>query len=154
MENFKTSSLCGRCQGVPLVTILDAGMEDVLNTAIADGALLGALSGLDEATATKVMDKLGLSEKETTVLASASEDRDTPTTDAWLRLAKSMNAPASCCLVIASSARSCKAALSAGMRCVVLPDKFTSFQDFSGADRVLDALDKEAVGVISGLLDM
>ncbi len=33
---------------------------------------------------------------------------------------------------------SAKAALSAGMRCVVVPDEFTVFQDFSGADVILD----------------
>lgn len=133
---------------------LNAGMGDVLNAAIASGASLGAFSSFDQATSMKIMDKLGLVEKGATVLANPSEDKSMPSTDAWLKLAKGMKTPASCCLVIASSSRACKAALSAGMRCVVLADKFTSFQDFSGADRVLDSLDEEAVGVISSLLVM
>jgi beta-phosphoglucomutase-like phosphatase (HAD superfamily) len=99
------------------------------------------------------MDKLGLDEKGTVVLSNGSQDKHLPSSDSWLKLAKSMKVPASCCVVIASSSRACKAALSAGMRCVALPDKFTSFQDFGGADFVLESLDGDVAGRIIGLLD-
>ena len=133
---------------------LNKGMGEVIDAAIADGAQIGALSGFDDKTTAKIMDKLALDKKGADTLSNGSEGKNLPSTDAWLKLAKTMNVAPSCCVVIASSARSCKAALSAGMRCAVLPDKFTSFQDFSGADRILDSLDKDAVDSIIGLLVM
>ena len=36
----------------------------------------------------------------------------------------------------------CKSAMSADLRCVAVPDDFTSFQDYSGADLILGSLDE------------
>jgi hypothetical protein len=38
------------------------------------------------------------------------------------------------------------------MRSVVVPDKFTCFQDFGGCDVAFDALDKDAVKAVFALL--
>ncbi len=35
----------------------------------------------------------------------------------------------------------CKSAMSADLRCVAVPDSFTAFQDFSGADLILESLE-------------
>jgi putative hydrolase of the HAD superfamily len=133
---------------------LNEGMATVIDAAIADGAQIGALSVFDDKTTAKIMEKLELDKKGAETLTNGPEDKNVPSTDAWLKLAKTMKVAPSCCVAIASSSRSCKAALSAGMRCAVVPDKFTSFQDFSGADLILDSLDKDAVDSIIGLLDM
>lgn len=133
---------------------LNAGIIDVIDGAIKDGASVGAISTFDEATADRLMEKLGLTEKGAEVLSNGSAHKHVPSSDAWLRLAKKMDVPATCCVAIASSARACKSALSAGMKCVVLTDKFTSFQDFGGADFVLDTIDKDAVASILGLFDL
>lgn len=133
---------------------LNDGMDAVIDAAIADGAFIGVLSAFDEKTTAKIMEKLGLDKRGAAKLHNGHESKNVPSTDAWLKLAKTMKVPPSCCVVIASSSRSCKAALSAGMRCAVLPDKFTSFQDFGGADRVLNALDQDAVASIISLLEM
>jgi hypothetical protein len=40
------------------------------------------------------------------------------------------------------------------MRGVVVPDAFTAFQDFGGADKVFDSLDNKAAEEILSLLDI
>jgi beta-phosphoglucomutase-like phosphatase (HAD superfamily) len=57
------------------------------------------------------------------------------------------------CVVIATCSMSSKAAVSSGMRCVVIPDKFTAFQDFGGADYVSDELDEAAIDKAFSLLE-
>jgi len=133
---------------------MNEGMMDLIDRAIADGAAIGVLSVFDEATTGRISEKLGLSGKGTVTLSNGTEDKHVPSSDAWLKLAKGMKIPASCCVVIASSAKACKAALSAGMRCVALPDKFTAFQDFSGVDFVLPSLDEAGADSVIGLLDI
>ncbi|MBI3985534.1 MAG: HAD family phosphatase [Lentisphaerae bacterium] len=58
--------------------------------------------------------------------------------DCWLKLSRKLGVPAKRCLVFASTTGACRAALTGGMRCVVIPDEFTMFQDFSGADMVVE----------------
>ena len=68
--------------------------------------------------------------------------------DAWLKAAKGLERNPQNCLVFVSSQGACKSALSAGMNCIVVPDAFTSYQDFSGADYVVEALSDLNVGDI------
>lgn len=60
----------------------------------------------------------------------------------WMRLIRQFEAPVRRCMVVASSSTACKSALSAGMRCIGVPDSFTSFQDFSGSQRIFDSVDE------------
>lgn len=146
------------CEAIKLIFMdsnlkMESGVDAMLDKAIGEGAMIGALSLFDEGTAGRIIDKLGLSSKVASVLTNGSEDKHIPGIDSWLKLARNMKIPAGCCVVVASSARACKAALSAGMQCAVLPDKYTSFQDFSGADLVLDSLSDDAMESILALFD-
>jgi beta-phosphoglucomutase-like phosphatase (HAD superfamily) len=60
----------------------------------------------------------------------------------WMRMIRQYEAPVRRCMVVASSSTACKSALSAGMRCIGIPDSFTAFQDFSGAQRIFDSVDE------------
>ena len=71
--------------------------------------------------------------------------------DATLKVAKEMSKSPRQCVVLAGTMESCKSALSAGMQCVALPDRFTAFQDFSGAQEVLESqedLDPQELGEV------
>ena len=98
----------------------------------------------------RILADLGLPDMDSRVLSCGEEYGSCPGANLWLRLAENMMIPPSRCVAIATSAASCKAAIAAKMRSVVIPDKFTAFQDFGGADVVFDTLDKNAIGVHSG----
>ena len=131
---------------------LDSALVKVLKAAAGRNVHAGALSCLDGETSQQLMTKLGLADMGVRLHSSSCRDNNCSGADTWLKLAKHVSIPSSRCLVLATSSSSCKAALSAGMRCIVIPDTFTSFQDFGGADYVLGALSEIAVEDIFGLL--
>jgi len=131
---------------------LDSVLEKILKAAADRNVLAGALSYLDGETSRQLMTKLGLADTGVHLHSSSCQDNDSSGADTWLKLATQVSVPSSRCLVLATSSLSCRAALSAGMRCIVIPDTFTSFQDFGGVDYVLGALSEIAVEDIFALL--
>jgi hypothetical protein len=63
-----------------------------------------------------------------------------PKADAWLRLTKELNIPASRSISLTTSAQACKSSITADIPTISVPDRFTTFQDFGGAMAVLDTL--------------
>lgn len=62
-----------------------------------------------------------------------------PRADAWLKMCKDHDLLAPVSLALTTSMASTKAAMTAGLHCVALPDRFTAFQDFSGCQAVADS---------------
>ena len=131
---------------------VDKKLGKILKLASHQNILVGALSGLDEGVARQLGDNLGLASKGVYLLSCSSEDKNYPAADIWLKLAKDMSVLPAMCVALVTNSISCKAALSAGMQCVVMPDKFTSHQDFGGSDYVIDQFDDDAIDKILELL--
>ncbi|MEI6971057.1 MAG: hypothetical protein WCL44_06015, partial [bacterium] len=83
---------------------------------------------------------------------AAPEADNFPTADAWLKLAKAVAVAPQGCVVITTNQESCMAALSGGMKPVAIPDAFTAFQDFGGADLLVDKFNDEAIEAIVALM--
>ncbi len=114
---------------------------------------VGAISMLNDELANVVAERVGIREDLMVLLSNSVEDRNYPSADTWLKLAKELSVAPALCVVLATSAGSCRAALSAGMSCVVVPDEHTAFQDFGGASFVADALDRDLIKSILSLFD-
>ncbi len=114
-----------------------AAMQAILADAAKAGVPIGALSCLPAGLAQELLkpyaDKFALA-----ALITADKLNGCFSSDGWLALAKAINRPAQACLALTTSAEACKSALVAGMRCLVFPDAYTSHQDFSGADEVVE----------------
>ena len=116
---------------------LNATLNAVLNDAKKGNLPLGALTFLPKETAQPVMEKLGLAEfVKLCVLGDSAYG--TSGTDVWGKLARLMELPPRQCLMLTSSAEGCIAAQAAGAHCVAIPDEFTAFQDFGGADLIVE----------------
>lgn len=74
------------------------------------------------------------------ILVAAPTDTSMQQADLWLRAAKTAERNPKNCLAIVSGAESAKGALAAGMNVLAVPDAFTDFQDFGGANAVCDSL--------------
>lgn len=73
-----------------------------------------------------------------------------PRADAWLKLVKELEVKAPACIALTTSMVACKAALTAGIRAVAIPDRYTGFQDFGGAHAVAERLEElDIVDLIS-----
>lgn len=131
---------------------VQSGFTKLIAQAKEENAVFGALTALPQDVADGLVKRLGLDGTLAKVHRAAPEADCFPTADAWLKLAKAVAVPPQGCVVIATNQASCRAALSGGMRPVALPDEFTSFQDFGGADLLLEKLNDEALEAIADLM--
>ena len=134
-------------------TKLNPGLSRLLDAAGERGMRAGALSGLSEAAAAEMAGNLGLVERGVHVVTDSAEDHPFPTPDSWSKLARETKTNPWNCLAVASSEVGCRSAVSAGMKCVVLPDEYTDFQDFGGADFVTSSLDAETIKAVLDVME-
>jgi len=73
-------------------------------------------------------------------------------TELWLRGARELGLHPRQILAVSGEVVSFRAALTAHMRCLAMPSRFSAFQDFGGADLVLSEGEKPDVDSILGLL--
>jgi len=112
-------------------------LYDFLRKADEQNIKIGLLSFLPEEDARQLMSRLEF--KNAPGLSVIKNESDyLPTPDAWLSLLKTIAVNPRSAFAFINSAYAHRSALVAGMRCVVIPDKFTAWQDFSGADLVLE----------------
>lgn len=71
------------------------------------------------------------------VVASGDYARSKPHPDPYLEAARRLGVDPTVCTVIEDSERGLRAALAAGMQCLVIPNELTRSADFSGAHRIL-----------------
>lgn len=118
---------------------LNAALNVLLTDAAKLNIKIGALSFLPDEQAQALLVHLGLQERVSLrVMQKAAVS--VPTPDCWLMTCKAIGVPARRCVAVVESAVACNAALEAGLRCVVAPDEFTAYQDFGGADQVVEEL--------------
>jgi len=143
----KAQKLAGTVRDAYLEKLLaDAGTPDkglvaLLKEAAERGMTLGALSCLDEEALEQVVDACGLAELGVQPPAQSADPEHGFDRDSWLDLAVALRIGPTRCYAVTSQAAACKGALAAGMKTGVIEKPLTSFQDFSGADFVRDALD-------------
>jgi len=114
-------------------------ITNLLKAAGDQGIPIAALTALPKATAEALMENLGMNHLGVQLfVAEQTDDEHFPRADSWLKIAKALNRSAFHCGVIASTHAASKSALSAGMRCVAIPDHFTAFEDFSGANAIIE----------------
>ncbi|MFH0908293.1 MAG: HAD hydrolase-like protein [bacterium] len=117
---------------------LDPGLSKLAQAAKSRDVAIGVISGLSDEASEQLMTKLQLSATGAKMLVVKDLEKGYPRADSWLKVAKQINRAPRNCIVVTSCQTACKSALNAGMRCIVVTDEYTSHQDFSGADLVLD----------------
>jgi HAD superfamily hydrolase (TIGR01509 family) len=84
----------------------------------------------------------GLLELFGTIVARSDYDRPKPAPDPYLEAARRLGVQPERCLAVEDSERGLRAAIAAGMRCVVIPSHLTSGQAFEGAYAIEACLDR------------
>ena len=142
MEDIKSGiemQLSSKGQALP------KGLSAILKELKNQGVELAAVTALPEGPAKALSSHLGLEELGARLVimeSDPSDEHDFPRADTWLKLAKNLKKNPLYCAVLAGDMATCKSALWAGMRCVVVPDSYAAFQDFGGADAVIDDIDE------------
>lgn len=122
---------------------------EIAHEALQKGLRCGAVSFLDQTTAAQLLKKADLEDK---LQVHCVHDRLAADINHWLGASRKVNIHPSKCAAIASESRSCIGAIAAEMCCIVKPDAFTAFQDFGGADAVLEDDDKLTLDKMLALL--
>ncbi|MBU0715751.1 MAG: hypothetical protein KJ964_10390 [Verrucomicrobia bacterium] len=119
---------------------LNATLNALLTEVAKFNIKIGALSFLPDEQAQALLVHLGLQERVRLRVMQKEAAVSVPTPDCWLMTCKAIGVPARRCVAVVENAVACNAALEAGLRCVVAPDELTAYQDFGGADQVVEDL--------------
>lgn len=115
-------------------------LRDVIVQARERGMRVIGVTAIPPQARDALAERLDLSGLEIELLPFGRDFEPYPKADAWLRLTKEMNIPASQSISLATSAQSCRSSITADIPTIAVPDRFTSFQDFGGALAVIDSL--------------
>ena len=121
---------------------LNPGLAKILHLAHERNFVIGVISSWTEETGQALLAKLGLNDLGARLISFKDVNKTFPSADIWLKTAKAISIKPRRCLVVGGNMAACKSAMSADLRCVAVPDEFTSFQDYSGADLILESLDE------------
>jgi beta-phosphoglucomutase-like phosphatase (HAD superfamily) len=119
---------------------LDKGLEKLIKATQDRGIPVIAFTALPADVANKLMAKLGLDALGVELIIPDEVKATFPRADNWLKMLKQCDKEDVTLVAVVSSQVACKGALTAGAACIVVPDEYTAFQDFSGAKMVLDSL--------------
>lgn len=111
---------------------------DVIEEAGKRGIKAFAISSLPEEAARAALKSSGLNKHGVILHVFPSDERHFPRVDCWMKVGREVSRQPRSCIAVAGCRDSGKSALSAGMRSIVIPDQYTSYQDFGGTDAVLE----------------
>lgn len=120
------------------IQVSDA-LRDVVVQARDRGMPVYALTALPENSRALLEDRLDLPGLGIEYVPFGSQLEAFPRADAWLKMCKDHELLAPVSLALTTSMSATKAAMTAGVHCVAIPDRFTAFQDFSGCQDVVDS---------------
>lgn len=118
---------------------LNKSISELTAKARKNGFVCGALTALDEPCLQATIEKTGEGFFDA-IQTCSSLARIGSYSANWRTLASKLELPPQQCVAVVSNDLMCKSALAAGMRCIVVPGKYTAWQDFAGADIVVDEL--------------
>ena len=119
-------------------TVVNEGLIKWIQAAAGRGAAVACVSMLPQESADAVAAHLGFDRWDVRVFSGQpnGEDRSFPRAEHWLRMSKAIERNPTRCLALVSSMFTAKTALAAMMNVVAVPDEFTEYQDFGGANLV------------------
>lgn len=119
-------------------TVVNEGLIKWIQAAVSRGAVVACVSMLPQESADAVAAHLGFERWGVEVFSALpnAEDRSFPRAEHWLRMIKAIDRNPTRCLALVSSMFTAKTALAAMMNVVAVPDEFTEYQDFCGANLV------------------
>ncbi len=119
---------------------LNKGIIELVKAAKSRNIAVKFYTTLDLDLADNLLEKFGLTDLGVDLINPSEIGYSFPKADDWLKMLKELDLEDKVIISIVSSQVACKGALTSGATCIAVPDRFTSFQDFSGAIFILDDL--------------
>ncbi|EKD92969.1 MAG: hydrolase, CbbY/CbbZ/GpH/YieH family, partial [uncultured bacterium] len=102
----------------------------------------GVGTGAHRSESDFIINECGISEYVNVWVSGDEVPKNKPHPDVFLKVAEKLGRNPQECIVMENSSMGLKAASEAGMRCFVVPSRFTLQQDFSGAAKQSSRLDE------------
>lgn len=99
----------------------------------------------------KIMSLTGLSKHFKFMITIEDLTKGTPDPEGFLLASKKLGIMPNECVVVEDAAKGLAAAKSAGMKCVIIPNKYTAQSDFTQADLVLQNISQLTMQIIENL---
>ena len=110
----------------------------LLNEAARQSIPLGAIIACPAPQAQDLLKLLAVKSEITLLSLPSANGNGRPRADTWVKLAHQMQAVPAQCVALTNCAPSTRAAIVAGMHAVAIPDTYSAYQDFGGADMVFE----------------
>jgi HAD superfamily hydrolase (TIGR01509 family) len=126
------------------------GSEEVIQN-IKSNFKVAVVTGSSREQANAILESSGLKENFDTIVTSSDVSRNKPYPDSYLLAAERLEVESQQCAVIEDSETGIKASKGAGMYCIIVKNRFNKDQDLSGADVLVESIDKITVDLIKSL---
>lgn len=98
-----------------------------------------------------ILDNLNIRSSFEAIVGPSETIKHKPSPDIYIETAKVLNIQPAECVVIEDSETGVMAGVAAGMKVIVVPNKYTTHQDFSKADRIINSLNEIDISLIQSL---
>ncbi len=120
--------------------VINSGLIELIKSAQARKVCVKFYSSLNKELSEVLISKIGINDMDIEIIYPTDIGESFPKADDWLKMLKKADIEDKTIVAVISSQLACKGALTAGASCVVVPDRFTNFQDYSGSMFILDKL--------------
>ncbi|MDE3089082.1 MAG: HAD family phosphatase [Chloroflexota bacterium] len=118
------------------------GVFALIDALSARGLPLGVASGSPRGQVDTILRGLGIAARFRAVVAGTDVPRTKPAPDVYLRAAQELGIAPARCVAIEDSTTGVASAKAAGLRVIVIPNRYTAHQDLSQADARVESLVK------------
>jgi HAD superfamily hydrolase (TIGR01509 family) len=98
-----------------------------------------------------IANKLKIKSSFKAIIGNSPEIKTKPAPDIFLKAAEKLQIKPVDCLVIEDSQHGITAAKKAGMKVIAVPNKYTMYQDFSKADKIVNSLSEITMPMLENL---
>lgn len=113
-----------------------------LKTIHSKGIILALCTSSNRELTTQLLERIGIQDLFQEIVAKGDYSKRKPDPEPYLVAASKLSIAPGDCLVVEDSDVGLKSALNAGMKCIIIFNKYTKKQNFTGALRVVSSADK------------
>lgn len=124
----------------PATIVPMEGAREFLEYATREQLTIALATNVDRATMKSIVGAVQLAEYIHIAVTSDDVRKIKPSPEMYLLASRTIDVPPGECVAIEDSQAGLKAAKRAGMRCIVVPSRYTRGQDFSNADLIVGSL--------------
>jgi len=128
-----------------------SGVLSLLKIVKKEKLKIALASSRNETHVKLIINRLGLDKYFNVIVGYNTQVKRKPSPDIFLKTEDNLAINSSTCVVIEDSQSGVVAGKSAGMKVIAVPNKYTMYQDFSKADKIVSSLSEITIPMLKNL---